>query len=86
MQNNRRYVNFENGSHSISNFNLNNLQLTVFIAFEMTNIASGDQEFVNSPIGNTNGKINAKHITFYRTYSGLGLLILKAHGLGSNSK
>ena len=46
----------------------------------MTNIASGSQEFINSLIGNTNGKINAKHITFYRTYSGLGLLISKAHG------
>ena len=46
----------------------------------MTDIASGNQEFVNSYIGNTNGKINAKHITFYRTYSGLGLLISKAHG------
>ena len=31
-------------------------------------------------IGNTNGKINAKHITCYRTYSGLGLLLSKAHG------
>ena len=46
----------------------------------MTSIASGNQEFINSLIGNTNGKINAKHITFYRTYSGLGLLISKAHG------
>ena len=45
----------------------------------MTNIASGNQEFVNSLIGNTNGKINAKHIAFYRTYSSLGLLISKAH-------
>ena len=54
--------------------------MTVFIAFKMTNIASGNQEFVNSLIDNTNGKINAKHITFYRTYSGLGLLISKAHG------
>ena len=46
----------------------------------MTNIASGNQEFVNSLIGNTNGKINANHIAFYRTYSGPGLLISKAHG------
>ena len=45
----------------------------------MTNIASGNQEFANSLIGNANGKINAKHITFYQTYSGLGLLISKAH-------
>ena len=59
---------------------LNNPELTVFIAFRMTNIASGNQEFVNSLIGNTNGNINAKHIAFYRTYSGLGSLISKAHG------
>ena len=45
----------------------------------MIDIASGNQEFVNSLIGNTNGKINGKHIAFYRTYSGLGLLIPKAH-------
>ena len=73
-QNRRRYVNFENGSHFICN----NPELSVFIAFKMTNIASGNQKFVNSLIGNSKGKINAKHITFYRTYSGLGLLISKA--------
>ena len=44
----------------------------------MTNIASGNQEFVNSPIGNTTERLNAKFITFYRTYSDLGLLISKA--------
>ena len=69
-QNRRRYVNFGNGSHFICSLNINNPESTVFIAFKMTNIASGNQEFVNSLIGNTNGKINAKHITFYRTYSG----------------
>ena len=53
--------------------NLNNPELTVFIT-------SGNQEFVNSLIGNTNEKINANHVTFYRTYSGLGLVISKAHG------
>ena len=72
-QNRRRYINSENGSHFICSLNLNNPKLTVFIAFKMTNIASGNQEFVDSLIGNTNGKINAKHITFHRTYSGLGL-------------
>ena len=46
----------------------------------MTNIALGNEEFISSIIGNTNGKINAKHITFYRTYSDLHLLISKAHG------
>ena len=50
----------------------------------MTGIASGDQEIVNSLIGNTvidNGKlkINAKHISFNKKHSGgLGLLISKA--------
>ena len=44
----------------------------------MTNIASGDQLFVNSLKGNTDQKANSKFITFYKTYSGLGLLISKA--------
>ena len=44
----------------------------------MTNIASGDQEFVNSLIGNTIERTNAKIITFYKTFGGLGLLISKA--------
>ena len=84
MQNERRYVNFENGSHFICSFNLNNPETTVFIVFKITGIVSGDQEIVNSLIGNSvidNGKlkINAKHISFYKTHSGgLGLLISKA--------
>ena len=83
-QNKRRYINFENGSHFICSFNLNNPETTVFIIFKITGIASGDQEIVNSLIGNSvidNGKlkINAKHISFYKTHSGgLGLLISKA--------
>ena len=83
-QNKRRYVNFENGSHFICGFNLNNLETTVFIVFKITGIVSGDQEIVNSLIGNSvidNGKlkINAKHISFYKTHSGcLGFLISKA--------
>ena len=69
MQNKRRYVNFENGSHFICSLNLNSSELTIFIIFKMTGIASGDQEIVNSLIGNSvvdNGKlkINAKHISF----------------------
>ena len=44
----------------------------------MTNIASGNQEFGSSLIGNTTERLNVKFITFYRTYSGLGLLISKA--------
>ena len=80
----RRYVNFKNGSHFICSFILNNPELTVFIVFKITDIASGDQEIVNSLIGNSmvnNGKlnINAKHISFYKTHSGgLRLLISKA--------
>ena len=63
-QNRRRYVNFENGSHFICSLNFNNPESTVFIIFRMTNMASGDQEIVNSLIGNNNGKINSKFITF----------------------
>ena len=44
----------------------------------MTNIASGDQEIVNSLIVNNNKEVNAKFITFYKTFGGLGLLISKA--------
>ena len=44
----------------------------------MTNIASGDQGFINSLMGNTIKKTNAKFITFYKTYSGLGLLISRS--------
>ena len=32
-QNERRYVNFENGSHLVCSLNLNSLELTVFIIF-----------------------------------------------------
>ena len=83
-QNKRRYVNFENGSHFICSLNLNSPELTVFFVFKITGIVSGDQEIVNSLIGNSvvdNGKlkINAKHISFYKIHSGgLGLLISKA--------
>ena len=77
-QNRRRYVNFENGAHFICSLNLNNPELTVFIAFEITNIASKNQSFFNSIIGNTTGRITAKLITFYKTHINLGLLISKA--------
>ena len=77
MQNKRRYINFENGSHFICSFNLNNPETTVCIVFKMTNIASGDQLFVNSLIGNSDQKANSKFITFYKTYGGLSLLISK---------
>ena len=83
-QNKRRYVNFENGSYFICSLNLNSPELTIFIVFKITGTASGDQEIVNSFIGNSivnnnKLKINAKHIRFYKTHSGgLGLLISKA--------
>ena len=60
MQNKRRYVNFENGSHFICSFNLNNPETTVVIVFKITGIVSGDQEIVISLIGNSvvdNGKL-----------------------------
>ena len=66
-QNRRRYINFENGFHFICSLNFNNPELTFFITFKMTNIALGNQEFVNSLISNTNRKINTNHTTFYRT-------------------
>ena len=77
-QNRRRDINFENGSHFICSLNLNNPELTVFIVFKMTDIASENQSFFNSIIGNTTGKITAKLITFHEMHSGLGLLISKA--------
>ena len=78
-QNRRRYVNFENGSHFICSFNLNNPELTVCIAFRMNNIASGNYPFLNSIIGNNNGN-TARFIAFYKNNSGLGLLISNSHG------
>ena len=78
-QNRRRYVNFENGSRFICSFNLNNPELTVCIAFRMNNIASGDYPYLNSIIGNNNGN-TARFIAFYKTRSGLGLLISNSYG------
>ena len=78
-QNRRRYVNFENGSHFICSLNLNNSELTVCIAFRMNSIASENQLFFNSVIGNSINRKTAKFITFYKTHSSLGLLILTAY-------
>ena len=72
-QNRRRYVNFEDGSHFICSFNLNNLESTVCIAFRINGIAPGNYLF-NSIISNQNENI-AKSISFYKTYSGIGLHI-----------
>ena len=82
-QNRTRYVNFENGSHFICIFNLNNPETTVCIAFKMNNIASGDYLYLNSIISNNNGN-KAKFITFYKTHSGIGLLISTAFYSGSS--
>ena len=78
-QNRRRYVNFENGSHFICNFNLNNPETTVCIAFRINGIALGAFLFLNGIIGNSNGKSYAKQIAFYKTHSGLGLSISTAY-------
>ena len=78
-QNRRKYVNFENGSHFICSFNLNNPETTVCIAFRINGIASGAFLFLNGIIGNSDGKSHAKHIAFYKTHSGLGLSISTAY-------
>ena len=80
MQNRRRYVNFENGSHFICSFNLNNPELTSFITFKMTDIASRNYILLNSIIGNSNDRNESKSIAFYKTHSGLGLIISTAYG------
>ena len=54
--------------------------MTVFIVFKMTDTSFENQEFVNSLTDNTSGKLDAKLITFYKTFGGLGLLISKAYG------
>ena len=77
-QNRTRYVNFENGSHFICSLNLNNPELTVCIAFRMNSIAPVNQLFFSSIIGNHN-RNTAKSIAFYKTHSGLGLLISTAY-------
>ena len=73
-QNRRRYVNFENSSHFICSFNLNNPESTVCIAFRINGIASGNMLLFNFIIGNHN-KNTAKSISFYKTDSGIGLFI-----------
>ena len=73
-QNRRRYINFENGSHFICSFNLNNPEMTICIAFRINGVASGAFLFLNGIIGNSNGKSYVK-----QTYSGLGLSISTAY-------
>ena len=78
-QNRRRNVNLEIGSHFICSFNLNNLKTTVCIAFRINGIASGDFIFLNGIIGNSNDENYAKFIAFYKTHSGLDLIITASH-------
>ena len=78
-QNKRKYVNFENGSHFICSFNLNNPESTVCIAFRINGIASGNFIFLNGIIGNSNDRNIAMLIAFYKTHSGLGLIISTAY-------
>ena len=73
-QNRRRYVNFENSSHLICSFNLNNPESTVCIAFRLNSIASGNNLLLNGIIGNS-----IKYIAFFKNHSGVGLLILTAY-------
>ena len=65
MQNRRRYVNFENGSHFICSLNLNNPELTVCIAFRLNGIAPVNYLFLTGIIGNSINRKIAKLITFY---------------------
>ena len=53
--------------------------MTVCIAFKINGIASGTYLFLNSIIGNKNGKSYAKDIAFYKTHNSLGLAILTAY-------
>ena len=78
-QNRRRYVNFENGSHFLCSFNLNNPESTICIAFKINGIASGNFIFLNGIIGNLNDRNQAKLIAFYKTHSSLGLIISTAY-------
>ena len=73
-QNRRRYVIFENGSHFISSFNLNSPETTVCFAFRLNSIASGNKPLLNVIICN-----KMKCIGFFKTHSGLGLLISTAY-------
>ena len=45
----------------------------------MNGIASGNDLFLNGIIGNSIDRNEAKIITFYKTHSGLGLLISSAY-------
>ena len=73
-QNRRRYVIFENSAHFICSFNLNRPETTICFAFRLNSIYSGNNLLLNGIIGDSN-----KYVAFYKTNSGLGLLISKSH-------
>ena len=77
-QNRRRYVIFENGSHFICSFNLNSPETTVCFAFRLNSIASENNFLSEVIICST-----IKCIAFYKTHSGLGLLISTAYNRDS---
>ena len=52
--------------------------MTIFVVFKMTDIASENQESINSLIGNNIDESNAKFITFFNFKTctgGLGIII-----------
>ena len=73
-QNRRRYIIFENGSHLICSFSLDNPETTVCIAFRFNSIASGNKPLLNMLICS-----KLKCIAFFKTHSGLGLYISTAY-------
>ena len=77
-QNRRRYVKFENGSHFICSFNLNCSETSVFFAFRLNSIASGNNRLSMVIICNT-----IKCTAFYKNHSGLGLFISTAYNRDS---
>ena len=53
--------------------------MTIFAVFKMTDVASENEEFIISLIGNNIDKSNAKFLPFFKTFTGgLGILISKA--------
>ena len=45
----------------------------------MTDLASGNKSLVSTLIGNINGEVASRHISFYITFGGLGLFVSKAY-------
>ena len=47
MKQGKIYVNFESAAHFICSLNLNSPELTIFITYKLTDIASENQSFFN---------------------------------------